>query len=451
MLARLGGVLGDVLGDVLAHGVGSRQDLPLPFLHVVVGAAAAIAVSFVVLGLAWRTPQLLVQGAGTPLPRPVARVLDSPALRWVLRAAVLAVTLLFALALVLGPDDVDNPAPGMFYVWLWAGLVPASLLLGPVWRVVSPLRTVHAGLATVLRVDREHGLLELPARLGWWPGAAGLAAFVWLELAAPGRATQPVLQAWVGAYVAVHLVAGVLFGARWYTRGEGFEAVSDVVGRLSPLGRREDGVLVLRTPLDGAASLRPAPGLVALLCLLLGSTMFDSLTSATRYVRVAQSSGLPRVVVDTVVLAGVVGLVVLAYVVATRAAAGGDRGLRDVLPGELAHSLVPIAVGYLVAHYYSLLVLEGQRTLALASDPLGTGADWFGTADLSVSAALTDPAGVALLQVVAIVFGHVLGTVLAHDRALALLPRGRAVAGQVPLLLLMVAYTVAGLVLLFAG
>lgn len=189
---------------------------------------------------------------------------------------------------------------------------------------------------------------------------------------------------------------------------------------------------------------------MTVLCLLLGSTMFDSVTGVTAYVRAAQSAPVPRVVVDTVTLLVVVVLVLLAFLTAT-SAAGRVSGLpRRRLPGELAHSLVPVVVGYLVAHYYSLLVLEGQRTVALASDPLGTGEDWFGAADLQPGAALVDTTGVALLMVVAIVVGHVLGTVLAHDRALSLLPHRSAVRGQVPLLVLMVLYTVTGLLLLFA-
>lgn len=433
-----------------AHGVGSRQDLPLPFGYVVAGAAVALLVSFVALGLGWRVPQLVSHGAGRPVPPQVQTVLDHPVIWCAGRLLGLALAALFLIALVGGQDDVDNPAPGMLYVWLWAGLVPASLLLGPVWRVLDPLRTVHLLLATVLRRDPRQGFLALPDRFGYWPAVLGLAAFVWLELAAPGRATLPVLQLWVGTYAAVHLVAAVTYGSRWFDRGEGFEVFSDLIGGLSVLGRREDGVLVWRLPLDGVASLRPAPGLVTVLCLLLGSTMLDSVTGVTAYVRAAQSAPVPRVVVDTVTLLVVVVLVLLAFRTAT-SAAGRVSGLpRRRLPGELAHSLVPVVVGYLVAHYYSLLVLEGQRTVALASDPLGTGADWFGTADLQPGAALVDTTGVALLMVVAIVVGHVLGTVLAHDRALSLLPHRSAVRGQVPLLVLMVLYTVTGLLLLFA-
>jgi hypothetical protein len=146
-----------------------------------------------------------------------------------------------------------------------------------------------------------------------------------------------------------------------------------------------------------------------------------------------------------------VALVTSAFFLAA-AVAGRGSGLRPVrFAAEFAHTLVPIVLGYVVAHYWSLLVLAGQSTVIRLSDPLGTGADWLGTADHGVDGRLADPGFVAVLQVCAVLLGHVIGVVLAHDRAVRLLPRNRAVAGQVPLLLLMVAYTVGGLSLLFGA
>ena len=120
------------------------------------------------------------------------------------------------------------------------------------------------------------------------------------------------------------------------------------------------------------------------------------------------------------------------------------------LASAFAPSLLPIAAGYLVAHYWSLWVFEGTNGLARLSDPLGTGANWLGTAGIEPSYALIEPTLVATIQVVAIVTGHVLGVVLAHERAVSLFDRRVAVLGQVPLLVLMVCYTVGGLTLLFS-
>jgi len=124
---------------------------------------------------------------------------------------------------------------------------------------------------------------------------------------------------------------------------------------------------------------------------------------------------------------------------------------RDTLPARFAHSLVPIAVGYVIAHYFSYLVFNGQQAFILASDPLGTGENLFGTATRHADYTLVSVTVIALVQVFGVVIGHILGTVAAHDRAVRLLPRGAAVLGQLPLLVLMVGYTLGGLLLLFSS
>ncbi|RLP78554.1 hypothetical protein EAD89_29725 [Micromonospora sp. BL4] len=442
---------------VLAHGVGGRQDLPITLPQLVVAAALTLVVTFLALGLLWREPRLDRDATGgRPVPEPLARLVDAPAFRWVLHGLGLLAAGWFCLGLLAGPDTPDNPTAGVLYVLLWVGLVPVSLLLGPVWRAVNPLRTAHVLAALAARRDPERGLRELPAGLGLWPAAVALFGFVWLELVAPDRATLPVITAWLAGYAVLMLAGAALFGAGWFDRADPFEVYSALVGHLAPVGRAADGVLVWRNPLDGIAGLRPRPGLVAVVIVLLGSTMFDSLSNAPAWLRFSQENGLPPVVTGSAGLILVIAAVAAAYLVTTGAAtrigrvgpAGADaRGL----PGELAHSIVPIAVGYLVAHYYSLLILEGQRTVALLSDPLDTGANWFGTAGWEPHTGLVTPSGVATLQITVIILGHLLGTLLAHDRALYLFPRARAVTGQLPLLALMVAYTVAGLLLLYAG
>ena len=158
----------------------------------------------------------------------------------------------------------------------------------------------------------------------------------------------------------------------------------------------------------------------------------------------------PRLL-ETLALAAMVVLVTCAFVVAATLS-GRQAGLSAARSaGEFAHTLIPIVMGYLVAHYWSLLVVIGQQTVIQLSDPLGTGANWLGTGDRAIDSRLADPTFVSVLQVVAVVTGHVLGVVLAHDRAIRLLPRRHAVVGQLPMLVLMVAYTVGGLSLLFAS
>ncbi len=432
-----------------AHGIGSREDLPLPLGWAVAGAATAVVLTFVLLGLLWREPRLDVARAGRPVPAGLARLLDAPATRRVLAGLGLLAAAWTLLALVAGPDDARNPVPWVVYVLLWVGLVPVSVLAGPVWRQVNPVRTLHGLLNRALGLDPRDGVRALPAGVGWWPAAVGLLAFAWLELVASEPASLPTLQTAVAVHVTLHLLAGFVFGSRWFDRGDPFEAWSGLYGRISPLGRRADGVLVLRAPLVGLAGVRPAPGLAATVVAMLAATAYDGLAGSSTWARLVQEQGWDRQLAGTAGLLGT-ALVLGAVFVACCAAAGRAGGLGARRAAALfAPSVVPVALGYVVAHYYSLLVVEGQRAFIRLSDPLGTGADWLGTGGLEVSYAAATPTIVANLQVVAIVVGHVLGVVVAHDRAIALFPRGRAVAGQVPLLVLMVALTCLGLFLLF--
>ncbi len=128
---------------VLAHGIGGRQDLPIPFSYLLVGAALALAISFVVLGVLWPTSALRGNRGGLAVPEKVQALVDAPALRWALRVLGLVVAGFVAVAALFGPDLANNPTAGFVYVLFWVGLIPLSLLFGPVWRVLNPLRTVH--------------------------------------------------------------------------------------------------------------------------------------------------------------------------------------------------------------------------------------------------------------------------------------------------------------------
>jgi hypothetical protein len=435
---------------LVAHGIGSREDLPLPLGWAIAGAAAAVVLSFVLLGLLWREPRLDAEKAGRPLPGGLARALDAPAFRRTLAGLGLVAAAWTLLALVFGPDDARNPVPWVVYVLIWVGLVPASVLFGPVWRQINPLRTVHALLNRALGLDPRDGVRTLPPGAGWWPAAAGLYAFAWLELVSSDPAAVSTLRWSIALYGAVQLFAALLYGSRWFDRGDAFEAWSGLYGKISPMGRREaDGVLVLRAPLVGLDGVRAAPGLVATVAVMLGSTAYDGLSGSSAWARFTQSHGWSRQLAGTVGLTATVLVLTVVFVVCSGVAGRvGGIGVRAA-GGAFAPSVVPVALGYVLAHYYSFLVVEGQRAFIRLSDPLGIGADWLGTAHLQPSYALATPAIVADVQVAAIVVGHVLGVAVAHDRAVTLFPRARAVLGQIPLLVLMVTLTCLGLFLLF--
>ncbi|HEX4816074.1 MAG TPA: hypothetical protein VFV66_25295, partial [Nonomuraea sp.] len=321
----------------------------------------------------------------------------------------------------------ENAGAYLVYVLFWVGLVPASLLFGPVWRTLNPFR---------LLPDRPRR--PYPARLGYWPAAAGLLAFTWTELVAPEPAAPATLLIFFALYAAAQLTGTHVYGHAWLRRGDPFEVYSTLIGHLSPLGRRADGTRVLRGPFDGLDAVEPAPGLVATVCVLLGGTGYDGFSTAPVWVAALQEGPLGRTGLGTLGLVAAVAGVAALYA-ACLGAAGLIAGAKDLAP-RFAHSLVPIALGYLVAHYFSLLVVEGRHAIALA---LGLDAE----PDLNA----LDPGAIATVQVLAIVIGHVAGVVAAHDRSVRLLPPARAVAGQIPLFVLMICYTLGGLTLLFAA
>ncbi|MFI1658480.1 hypothetical protein ACH4ZU_26805 [Streptomyces sp. NPDC020472] len=413
--------------------MGSRHDLPLSPFYAYAGAFTALLFSFLALGLLWSSSRFRGDLSGRPLPAVLQRTADAPATRGALRLLGAATALVFLLHLLLGPDDPDrNPAPGALYVLLWAGLVPASLLLGPVWRLLNPLRALHA-----LHPPRKPR--PLPATLGIRPAAAGLLLFTWLELVAPDNTSTTTLLIALAAHTAVQLLGAARHGDRWFAHADPFEVYSSLLARLSPLGRRADGRLVLRSPLHGLDATPQTPGLVATVCVLLGSTAYDGLSDNPRWITTLQTSPLGPVPTATLGLLAAVALAATCYGLCAGALRLMNPGLTTPLT-SFAHSLLPIALGYLVAHYFSLLVIEGTRTVILAG----------GTDNAPSPAPPLGPGGLAALQVLAIVTGHVLGVVAAHDRSVRLLPPARAVAGQLPLFALMIAYTLGGIGLLIA-
>jgi hypothetical protein len=430
---------------VLAHGVGSRLDLPIPLGLALYGAGAAILISFVVLLLFWRTPKLGHASSGLPVPARVQRILDGGATRRVVQGLALAVAVFVTVVAVAGPaETARNLAPWVLYVTFWVGLVPASLLLGPVWRVVNPLRLVHRALRVLL--PRAPGAKRLPD-LGLWPATVSLLVFLWLELVYPGRAEPAIVAVFLIGYAAVHVLLSLWFGEDWFAHGDGFEAYSTLVARLSPWGRRDDGRLVLRNPLVNATVAPVERGLAAVVVVLLGSTAFDGLSRTVFW-----QTG-PGKANDS--LSGTLGLFVMIalvaglYVVGARLSGRLARQPRDVQPRRYAGTVISIALGYTVAHYFSLFVLDGQTTWILASNPFGVaGIDLFGTYDNVVDLTAVGSDAIALVQVGAIVTGHVVGVTLAHERALLSARRARA-SDQLPLVIVMVLFTVGGLGLLF--
>ena len=381
----------------LAHGVGSSADLPLPLDLVLQAGAATVVLSFLISAFWWRKPRLVDPG---PPAAGAVRLLRFPVLLLALYVTG------NALAGVRGPE---NPAGHALFVWLWVGLVPASLVLGPVWRAVNPLRT----LFELLRLP-PRGLRPLPPghTASSWPAAAFLLAFVWFELVVPHDGDPVAVGLFLLGYGVSQLVLATLRGEEWFARGDCFEVYSELVARLRPVSRLATDA---------------APGIAAVLAVWWGSTVFDSASASPVWAGFVQRAGSP-------LLWGTAGLLVLCALVllAVRATAGRL---------DVTMSLVPIAAGYTLAHYLSSLIVEAPRGVLLLA---GSDAAWDVT---------PNPGVIAAAQIVLILAGHVIGVIVAHDRALALAPERpvlAVLADELPMVLFMIGCTWAGLFLLFA-
>jgi hypothetical protein len=410
-----------------------------------------VAVSFVVLALAWRSPRYDEATSGRPAPTWLARLVGSAVFRGLLRLVGLLALLFVALVAVRGKDLLLNPIFGIFYVWMWVGIVPASLLFGRVWKAISPFRLINSGLARIAGGDPDDGLFTYPERLGLWPAAFGLLAFVWMELVYPHNVDLGPVRLWCTIYLAAMVGGGALFGNTFYARADPFEVYSSLVAKVSIWGYR-DGTLVIRSPLANLDTMEATPGLIGVVSVLFGSTAFDAFRDSTRWLTFIQSTGASPYFENNLGLLGfclAVGLIFWVACIST--GVDPDRSRRE-LPNRLAVSVVPIIVGYIVAHYLSYFVEIGTLTLVQASDPLSNGSNIFGTGGLTVPYWLSyHPKFLADAKVIAVVIGHVVGVIIAHERAIKLLPKKHQLTGQLPLLGAMIAFTVGGLYLLFTA
>ncbi|HSL15272.1 MAG TPA: hypothetical protein VK962_03235 [Actinomycetota bacterium] len=436
---------------LLAHGLGGRVDLPVPRGLFVFGAVTALIVSFVALAVLWPEPRLEKRR-----PRPIRAawlrsVMSSAVLGWVVRAAGLVVFGVTTLAAFRPVGPTDTIAPVMVFIWFWVGLAILQAVFGNVWAALSPWDT----LGRLLQLDPPayRPPRTYPKALGRWPAAVLLFGFVWFELASPLPEEPRALGIAIVAYTAITVAGMAAFGrAAWLENGEAFGVYFGLLGRISPLVRDDEGLLAIRPVLSGLPHVEPRPGLLALIVVALGSTTFDGLSRTTWWLDATASlTQGATVAAATAGLLGTILAVAAVYSGAMVVAAGVVEASWHPLAVRFAHSLVPIVLAYVVAHYFSFLLIEGQIGLNRISDPLGLGWNLFGTAGWRVNLTIVSATTTWYVQVAAIVLGHIGGVVLAHDRAIALFDRSRAMRTQYALLAAMVLFTATGLLILSGG
>jgi hypothetical protein len=445
--------------SALAHGLVGKQDLPIPRWLFAWAASLVLVASFVGLAALWATPRLQRVEE--------RRVLGVP--RWLELVAGAAGIVAFGFFVYAGfagqQTATGNVVPTVVYVLFWVGIPFLSAVFGDVFRAVNPWLALGkaAGWLTRRASASIPEPLPYPERLGRWPAVIGVLAFAWVELTYANKDDPSQLAAMALAYTVLQLFGMSLYGAdAWSRRGDAFSVYFGMFARISPL-RWRDRALYTRPPLGGAPQLSAIPGTVALLCTMIGTTSFDGFSQGSLWTSLADRlqtlfTNLGFNAEHSLEAAGTVGLISMVLFISLLYRLGAT-GMHDVdrrLPtGELAtrfaHTLVPIAFAYVVAHYFSLLAYQGQAMAYLVSDPLGTGTDFFGTASAAINYTWVTATGIWYVQCGALVLGHVAGLTLAHDRALATYDDARdATRSQYWMLAVMVAFTSLGLWLLSA-
>ena len=435
--------------EIIAHGLVGKSDLPIPVWLFGWGAAIALIVSFVGLAFGWREPRLerIRERAVLRLPRALEVL-----------GGLLGVFLfgLVVYAGMAGEQNVQqNLAPTFVFVTFWVGVAVLSLLFGDVFAVLNPWRAVGRASGWLMkRIGQDIEPYPYPERLGRWPAVIGLAAFAWLELASQDR-NDPSFLAWMALlYAGIQLAGMSVYGERaWSRHGDGLGLFFSFLARLAPL-RWEAGRAHLRPPGIGALGIAAIPGTTALILVSIGTTTFDGFSAgdmwgdANTWLQdlfrdVGIGGQWPLGLAATVGMLGGVALVTGFYYLGLWGVRGvdRDRSLREL--GRLfAHSLIPIAAAYVFAHYFSLLVNDGQSVAMLLSDPLGHGSNVLGTAGWEPNLGWIAANTVWYIQIAALLAGHVTGLVLAHDRALELYPEGSAASrSQYWMLAVMIGFT----------
>jgi hypothetical protein len=445
---------------LVAHGLGPIKDLPVPTWLFYWGGAVVLVLSFVALGALWRRPLLARHASGRATADWLGRFVLSTPLRVVLQTiSVLLLVLVFAAAFVGSSDPFENFAPTWIYVVFWLGVPLISVLLGDVWRVLSPWRAIADGYAwTRGRLGRPPAPVEpYPERLGRWPAAVALFCFVALELAYKEPSSPIVLAAATAIYTVITLFGYSTFGREtWHARGEGFAVAFSYLARMAPF-TVVDGRLHVRWPFTGLAGAEPVPGSLAVIAVMLGSVGFDGISRTSTWQNliadvkdpfIPDRIGTGEALAMLVNLGALIGfcLVVAGAYRATCAVMRRSVEVDRSLVPDFLTSLIPIAFVYAVAHYFSLFVTQGQYVIPLLSDPFGRGWDLLGTADYRPNLAPFTPETIWYVQASALVAGHVVGLAVAHDRAVTVFPdRQKALRSQYAMLALMVLYTVGGL------
>jgi hypothetical protein len=427
---------------LVGHGIGGRLDLPVPTSFFAAGAAVVLIITFVALAALWPRPRL----QDGPLAATPGRRVGLGPFRFLGFSGLVVVVLAGLAALATGTDQVGsrNIGPVLLWVYFWLLIPFASAFTGNLYTGINPWRSLSGWLGIG---ERERP--ELVRRVGLWPAAALLLALAWMELVYPDSGSPASIGIAALVYTAFLLTLIGRFGREAaLTSFDPFSCYNRLISSIGPLGRNQDGRLIRRGWLRALPTIPEWNGLPVFLVTMIGTVSFDGLSGTSWWASATGFLGA-SIAGMTLLLVAMCGVICGGYYLACLAAArvGGGNQTASHVASRFAHTLVPIALAYAFAHYFTLVIFEGQSIISAVSDPFGLGWDMFGTRTYKINFFL-GALPVWYIQVATIVIGHVAAVVLAHDRALVDFRGAGAVRSQYAMLVLMVLLTGLGLFIL---
>jgi hypothetical protein len=394
--------------------------------------------------------------------------------RWLmstLRCLSIAAFILTILTGFLGTNDAyQNINMTLFWVIFYLGFTYCSALLGNWFRILNPIRVLADGIAR--RYPNAFvARYPYPAALDYWPALLLFVVFIWIELL--GRTTPLSLSAALSAYLVLSLFGAWLVGREiWFERCDFLGVFLGLISRISPIKLKVHNDVVsitIRQPFSGLLQ-EGTIGVSLLLFILfmLSSTAFDGLKETALWLAAFWKNLYQLVLIPiygnaapvdystvkklyrfyqsaALILSPLFYFCIYAFFLFLAKAVSRTQVSLGTMLRSFGYCLLPIAFVYHVSHYFTLLQVQGAQTLRLASDPFGLGWDLFGTGQL-MATVIPNLAVVWHMQVFLIIFGHVVSVYLAHQQALKLFPdRCRAIVSQLPILILMIAFTAFGL------
>ena len=486
--------------SLLAHGLGARYAVPIPLSFFIFGGAVTIMVSFLMVGM-------LLKGVVESLSYPRLSLISNNRtwltiirpITWVIHVGAVLVFLLLLSSSLLGTTrGVENFAPTFVWVIWWVGFGFVVALIGNVWELTNPWKIIFGWFENIYKVtnrgERLAAISDYPNRWSLWPALIMFIIFAWIETSFMESSNQRALGFLVILYSIYTFIGMFIFGKyMWLRNCEVFSVVFDLLSRFSifEVSQNQKGVckscgseeckesqsecvncyecmyfsdskhLNIRPPAVGlniSGTVRPS--VLAMIMMLLASVTFDGFSatpewSAIQGFFIILFPNLTSPFINGITIANTLGLIISfaaflsVYKIVSVFIANVvlDRPYSpDYVMRSFVFTLIPIALAYNYAHFLAYLLIQGQQIIPLVSDPFGFDWDIFGTADYLININVTNARFIWFFSVIAIVVGHVIAVYLSHVKALAMYKdSSQALRSQIPMLVLMVIYTVVSL------